>query len=85
MPGFDGTGPRGQGPMTGGGRGFCVLKVPPTPAEPISGVAGSTGWSVFGATEAKAELTRLRLQAQNIEMGLRALHSQIERLEASRR
>jgi hypothetical protein len=25
MPGFDGTGPRGTGPMTGGGRGFCVL------------------------------------------------------------
>ncbi|MCK9554848.1 DUF5320 domain-containing protein [bacterium] len=25
MPGFDGTGPLGQGPMTGGGRGFCVL------------------------------------------------------------
>ncbi len=24
MPGFDGTGPRGMGPMTGGGRGFCV-------------------------------------------------------------
>ena len=23
MPGFDGTGPRGIGPMTGGGRGFC--------------------------------------------------------------
>lgn len=25
MPGFDGTGPRGQGPMTGGGRGFCAV------------------------------------------------------------
>jgi len=25
MPGFDGTGPMGAGPMTGGGRGFCVL------------------------------------------------------------
>jgi len=25
MPGFDGTGPFGQGPMTGLGRGFCVL------------------------------------------------------------
>src|SRR4030042_3938728 len=25
MPGFDGTGPRGQGPMTGGGRGYCVV------------------------------------------------------------
>ena len=23
MPGLDGTGPRGIGPMTGGGRGFC--------------------------------------------------------------
>lgn len=25
MPGFDGTGPRGMGAMTGGGRGFCVM------------------------------------------------------------
>lgn len=25
MPGFDGTGPMGQGPMTGGGRGFCAV------------------------------------------------------------
>jgi len=24
MPGFDGTGPRGLGPMTGGRRGFCT-------------------------------------------------------------
>ncbi|NLZ30119.1 MAG: DUF5320 family protein [Methanomicrobiales archaeon] len=23
MPGFDGTGPGGQGPMTGGGFGYC--------------------------------------------------------------
>lgn len=23
MPGFDGTGPRGAGPMTGGARGYC--------------------------------------------------------------
>ncbi|MFC1956809.1 DUF5320 domain-containing protein [Chloroflexota bacterium] len=25
MPGFDGTGPRGMGPMTGGGRGYCAV------------------------------------------------------------
>jgi len=25
MPNFDGTGPRGLGPMTGGGGGFCVM------------------------------------------------------------
>jgi hypothetical protein len=29
MPGFDGTGPRGTGPMTGGGRGFCATPIPP--------------------------------------------------------
>lgn len=27
MPGFDGTGPRGTGLMTGGGRGFCIARV----------------------------------------------------------
>jgi hypothetical protein len=25
MPGYDGTGPAGMGPMTGGGRGFCAV------------------------------------------------------------
>jgi len=25
MPGFNGTGPRGEGSMTGGGRGYCAL------------------------------------------------------------
>jgi hypothetical protein len=28
MPGFDGTGPSGMGPMTGGGRGFCAVPLP---------------------------------------------------------
>ncbi|MFA5115384.1 MAG: DUF5320 domain-containing protein [Candidatus Omnitrophota bacterium] len=27
MPGFNGTGPRGQGPMTGGARGYCAMPV----------------------------------------------------------
>jgi hypothetical protein len=27
MPGFDGTGPFGEGGMTGGGRGRCAVKV----------------------------------------------------------
>lgn len=29
MPGFDGTGPLGQGTMTGGGRGCCVAGAGP--------------------------------------------------------
>jgi len=41
MPGFDGTGPMGMGPMTGGGRGFCAV--------PISaGGRALTGRRVFG-------------------------------------
>ncbi len=28
MPNFDGTGPRGKGPMTGGGRGYCAIPLP---------------------------------------------------------
>jgi len=28
MPGFDGTGPQGRGPMTGGARGYCVSSRP---------------------------------------------------------
>lgn len=27
MPGFDGTGPRGMGPMSGRGLGYCVLSI----------------------------------------------------------
>jgi len=34
LPGFDGTGPTGQGPMTGRCMGFCVLKVPQKQADP---------------------------------------------------
>ena len=28
MPGFDGTGPQGNGPFTGGGRGYCAISYP---------------------------------------------------------
>ena len=34
MPGLNGTGPRGQGPFTGRGRGYCIEPVPFTPKQP---------------------------------------------------
>ena len=34
MPAFDGTGPQGQGPMTGKGSGYCVVRLPDQPAQP---------------------------------------------------
>jgi len=33
MPNFDGTGPVGEGPMTGCGRGYCVLPISTTEQE----------------------------------------------------
>jgi hypothetical protein len=30
MPGFDGTGPMGLGPLTGRGMGFCAVKLSPS-------------------------------------------------------
>lgn len=37
MPGFDGTGPMGIGPMTGGGRGFCAIPL-------------RSGWPAYAGT-----------------------------------
>jgi len=43
MPGFDGTGPLGQGPMTGRGQGFCVLTSPEENPGQVKGFAGIDG------------------------------------------
>jgi len=36
MPGFDGTGPRGQGSMSGGARGYCVAELSDAGVKPIN-------------------------------------------------
>lgn len=43
MPGFDGTGPTGQGPMTGRGQGFCVLTNLEENSGQVKGIAGLQG------------------------------------------
>lgn len=43
MPGFDGTGPLGQGPMTGRGQGFCVLTSSEENPSQVKGFAGLQG------------------------------------------
>jgi len=43
MPGFDGTGPFGQGPMTGQGRGYCILKTSGKGAGEVKGFVGLQG------------------------------------------
>jgi hypothetical protein len=47
MPGFDGTGPRSQGPMTGRGQGYCALVLPGAGEESAPrGYAGLQGTPV---------------------------------------
>ena len=45
MPRFDGTGPRGLGPMTGRGEGYCALTIPDAGQAP-RGYAGLQGTPV---------------------------------------
>jgi hypothetical protein len=42
MPRFDGTGPQGQGPMTGRGEGYCAVTLPQSGAA-AEGYAGLQG------------------------------------------
>lgn len=47
MPGFDGTGPAGQGPMTGRGMGYCGPSGNPGYARPL-GLGFRRGWGGRG-------------------------------------
>jgi len=84
MPGFDGTGPRGLGPMTGGGRGFC--SVPPGGA----GMAYRSGRfaGVYGAgysgLSAQEELDQLRNEFAQLQSELEVVEARIKSMEAQK-
>ena len=47
MPVFDGTGPQGQGPITGRGEGYCAIRLPePGSGQVPYGYAGRAGLPV---------------------------------------
>lgn len=83
MPGFDGTGPRGMGPMTGGGRGMCVVNLSAGPHDRVVGLAGHAGWTVQRPLTRHAELAQLRDRARCIEAALAGILGRIERLRAT--
>jgi len=93
MPGFDGTGPRGLGPMTGGGRGFCAIPLPgsrPTclgrGASPPYGVLWSmpyygAGSTTPGAVPSAPQMTR-KEELDLLKSQAQAMRKQLKQIEA---
>lgn len=57
MPGFDGTGPRGAGPMTGRARGYCMLRNAGGESGHLRGLAGARGTPVDVELPERKEVT----------------------------
>ena len=95
MPGFDGTGPRGMGPMTGGGRGFCspwgigaAYRGYGMPSGtgygyPYYGQPATPGVAPFAPQVTREqELDFLKSQAQAVKGQLEQIESRMRELEA---
>jgi len=94
MPGFDGTGPCGMGPMTGGGRGFCSPWRTGAAYNPYGAFQGmGYGYPYYGAAPAvpgampfspvmtrEQELDFLKNQAQVMKGQLEQIESRIQQL-----
>ena len=85
MPGLDGTGPEGVGPMTGGRRGFCG------PYRMGAAVApyGDWRWAGYGPLfdtrqSREQELDLLRSEAKSLRKSLEGIHARIRGLASER-
>jgi hypothetical protein len=91
MPGFDGTGPNGMGPMTGGSRGYCnprgtgaglPYRFPRRMASNFYSRRGAYGFERFAPQPVrKDELGFLKNEAQSLNNELKALEARIQALE----
>ena len=92
MPGFDGTGPNGMGPMTGGGRGFCVAwggsprpYAVPRRMNYAFPRYGRYGFPYFAPRVTREqELSFLKDQAEALRDELKELENEIGRLSAGK-
>ena len=57
MPGGNGTGPKGEGPLTGRGMGYCILKADSDDPSHIEGFAGIEGRPVSLSMENRRGVT----------------------------
>jgi hypothetical protein len=90
MPGFNGTGPMGMGPITGGGRGFCGIRGAGI-AHPAYGFHHGGTYAfpeVYGYTPFNAQMSReqelelLRNEATALKRELETIEGRIGQLSA---
>ncbi|MDD5648350.1 MAG: DUF5320 domain-containing protein [Dehalococcoidia bacterium] len=82
MPGFDGTGPRGLGPMTGGGRGFCGI--PPGSARMAyrSGRFAGVYGQGYSGLSTQADLDQLRNEVEQLQSEIEIIEAKIKSMES---
>ena len=80
MPGFDGSGPRGMGPMTGGGRGLCAMPLPRTWSRYAAGAAHARYGVRWSNLTPEQELDLLENQAEVLREQLGQIEAKIEEL-----
>jgi len=83
MPGFDGTGPAGQGPMSGACRGFCIAKLPASEEQPETGFAGLQGWFFSRLRTDLGERLYIGMLLNSLQQRIRRLQQRILALEAA--
>ncbi len=84
MPGFDGTGPRGMGPMTGGRRGFCAVPGASPVARPYGfrrGAGYGYGYANAAIPVYNQELDSLKSEMQSLKETLSRIEAQIEKIK----
>jgi hypothetical protein len=86
MPGYDGTGPEGLGPLTGRGRGYCLLKVSGSQDETRIGFAGLSGIPINTLPNfLGSEIAHLHFRIRQLQFTLRDLNNRIESLAICKR
>jgi hypothetical protein len=85
MPRFDGTGPQGRGPMTGNGRGYCLMSMPEAPGEAATGFAGLEGRPVMIGNDPRKLMDSASLHGRlrEIQAALHELKIRLANLEAA--
>jgi len=81
MPGYDGRGPRGLGPMSGRCGSYRILETPAGGHQPVKGIAGLSGRPITIPSRAsRNNLARLQARTRELEAKLAGLRRRIDGL-----